>query len=51
MKINEYHKLTSHCGSVELELHLPNRLENPRRCDCSMCRRCGAIVASVTLDN
>lgn len=35
MKINEYHKLTCHCGSVELELHLPNGLENPRRCDWS----------------
>ena len=51
MKINEYHKLTCHCGSVELELHLPNGLENPRRCDCSMCRRRGAIVASVLLEN
>ena len=49
MKINEYHKLTCHCGSVELELSLPNGLENPRRCDCSMCRRRGAIVASVEL--
>lgn len=51
MKINEYHKLTCHCGSVELELYLPNGLESPRRCDCSMCRRRGAIVASVSLDN
>ncbi len=51
MKINEYHKLTCHCGSVELELHLPNGLENPRRCDCSMCRRRGAVVASVLLEN
>lgn len=51
MKINEYHKLICHCGSVELELHLPNGLENPRRCDCSMCRRRGAVVASVLLEN
>ncbi len=42
---------TCHCGAVELELHLPNGLEELRRCDCSMCRRRGAIVASVTLDN
>jgi hypothetical protein len=40
-----------HCGAVELELNLPNGLEELRRCDCSMCRRRGAIVASVTLDN
>ena len=51
MKINEYHKLTCHSGSVELELYLPHGLENPRRCDCSMCRRRGAVVASVLLKN
>ncbi|MCB0326559.1 MAG: GFA family protein [Bdellovibrionales bacterium] len=45
------HKLTCHCGSVEIELTLPDGLENLRRCDCSMCRRRRAIVASVTLDN
>jgi hypothetical protein len=51
MKIKEKHRLNCHCGAVELELTLPNGLENPRRCDCSMCRRRGAIVASVVLDN
>ena len=45
------HKSTCHCGAVELELTLPNGLEEIRRCDCSMCKRRGAIVASVTLDN
>jgi hypothetical protein len=43
------HRATCHCGSVELELDLPNGIENPRRCDCSICRRKGAVVASVTL--
>lgn len=33
-----------------LELSLPQGLVDPRRCDCSMCRRRGAIVASVPLD-
>ncbi|MDG2664127.1 GFA family protein, partial [Vibrio parahaemolyticus] len=28
----------------------PNGIEKPRRCDCSMCRRRGAIVASVPLN-
>lgn len=51
MKVRPIHKLSCHCGSVELALTLPNGIENPRRCDCSMCRRRGAIVASVTLDN
>ncbi|MGR4070104.1 GFA family protein [Billgrantia sp. C5P2] len=44
------HKSTCHCGAVERELTLPNGIENPRRCDCSLCRRKGAIVASVGLD-
>ncbi|HAS6474496.1 TPA: GFA family protein [Vibrio parahaemolyticus] len=48
-QINPQHRLTCHCGKVELELTLPNGIEKPRRCDCSMCRRRGAIVASVPL--
>jgi hypothetical protein len=48
-KIKPKHRATCHCGSVELELDLPNGIENPRRCDCSICRRKGAIVASVPL--
>lgn len=47
--IAEYHKATCHCGAVELELHLPDGVVNPRHCDCSICRRKGAIVASVPL--
>ena len=47
--INASHKLTCHCGSVELELSLPDGIVDPRRCDCSICRRKGAIVASVPL--
>ena len=43
------HKATCHCGAVVLELTLPNGIENPRRCDCSICRRKGAIVGSVDL--
>lgn len=47
--IQPRHKASCHCGAVELELSLPNGIENPRRCDCSICRRKGAIVASVPL--
>ena len=43
-------KASCHCGAVQLELDLPNGIEEPRRCDCSMCRRRGAIAASVKLD-
>lgn len=44
------HKATCHCEAVELELTLPLGLENPRRCDCSMCRKRGAIAVSVALE-
>ena len=49
-QIQEKHLATCHCGSVKLELSLPNGIEKPRRCDCSICRRKGAIVGSVALD-
>ena len=50
MKIKTTHKATCHCSSVVIEVTLPNGLEDPRRCNCSMCRRRGAIAASVQLD-
>jgi hypothetical protein len=34
---------------VAIELDLPDRIVDPRRCDCLICRRRGAIVASVPL--
>lgn len=47
--IEERHRATCHCGAVELELHLPDGVVDPRHCDCSICRRKGAVVASVPL--
>ena len=49
MRINKYHQASCHCGTVKFELYLPDGLVDPRRCDCSMCRRRGAIVASIPL--
>lgn len=43
------HRASCHCGAVVLELDLPDGIVDPRRCDCSICRRKGAIVASVPL--
>ena len=43
------HRATCHCGEVELALDLPDGIVDPRRCDCSICRRKGAVVASVPL--
>ncbi|WP_050906627.1 GFA family protein [Vibrio campbellii] len=48
--IQPLHRLSCHCGKVQIELSLPNGIEKPRRCDCSMCRRRGTIVASVPLN-
>jgi hypothetical protein len=47
--IQPRHKATCHCGGVEFELDLPDGLIDVRRCDCSLCRRRGAIAASVPL--
>jgi len=47
--IQTQHRATCHCGAVELLLGLPDGVVNPRRCDCSYCRRRGIIMASVPL--
>jgi hypothetical protein len=47
--INPIHKSTCHCGAVELEIKLPDGIVDARRCNCSICRRKGAIVGSVPL--
>ena len=47
--IQARHRASCHCGTVVLELELPDGIVDPRRCDCSICRRKGAIVASVPL--
>ncbi|PHP26908.1 GFA family protein [Limimaricola cinnabarinus] len=44
-----HHRLSCHCGAVELRLHLADGLNTARRCDCSFCRRRGAIAATVRL--
>ena len=49
-EIGKQHRLLCHCGSVVLELDLPQGVVDPRRCDCSFCRRRGAIAASVAED-
>ena len=47
--IQPKHRATCHCGGVEFELDLSDGLIDVRRCDCSLCRRRGAIVASVPI--
>lgn len=44
------HTMTCHCGAVKIDVSLADGLRDIRRCNCSICRRRGALVASVDLD-
>lgn len=46
----ETKKGSCHCGAVEFEVDLENGFGELRRCNCSLCRRKGAIIASVPLN-
>ena len=49
-RVEGHHRASCHCGGVELRIHLPDGIVDPRRCDCSMCRRRGAIAATAALE-
>lgn len=49
--VRPLHKGQCHCGSVKFTVRLENGLIEPRRCNCSMCRRRGAVVASARLED
>ena len=38
---------TCHCGEVEFEVTIKDGLKNLRRCNCSLCRRKGIIMADI----
>ena len=40
-------KLKCHCGEVEAEINVPENLEKFLRCNCSICKRKGAIMYMV----
>lgn len=46
----ETKKGSCHCGAVAFEVDLDNGWDNIRRCNCSLCRRKGAVMASVPID-
>ncbi len=48
--ITNPHRLTCHCGAVEIAVTLTDGFKTARRCDCSFCRRRGAIAVSAPLD-
>jgi hypothetical protein len=49
--MSEKHKGRCHCGGVEFTVELENGLQDLRRCNCSLCRRKSAIMASVPLND
>jgi|TARA_X000001036_G_C20602304_1_gene775450 hypothetical protein len=40
-------KLKCHCGSVEAEINAPDIVEKFLKCNCSICKRKGAIMSMV----
>ena len=49
IELERFHKGECHCGSVKYTVHLENGLENPCRCNCSICKRHGAIMGFVEI--
>jgi len=47
MSTTETHIGKCHCGGVSFEVRLDHGLEELRRCNCSLCRRKGAVMATV----
>ena len=45
------HKATCHCGAVELAVNFPDGLTGLKQCNCSICRRKGAIMAFTAKEN
>tara|TARA_B100000963_G_scaffold359965_1_gene388940 strand:+ start:759 stop:1121 length:363 start_codon:yes stop_codon:yes gene_type:complete len=40
-------KLKCHCGAIEAEINTTDNLEKILRCNCSLCKRKGAIMSMV----
>lgn len=47
--IQPVHIATCHCGAIVLEVDLPNGIVDPRRCNCALCKRKGAVMGTVAL--
>ena len=39
--------LKCHCGAVKAEINVSNKLEKILRCNCSLCKRKGAVMSMV----
>lgn len=49
MPIQPKHRAMCYCGPVESELDLPDGIVDSKHCDCCLCQRKGAVIASVPL--
>ena len=41
-------KLTCHCGEIEIQINLKKEINELMRCNCSMCKRKGTMVATIS---
>ena len=44
-------KLVCHCGKIEAEINVPDNLKKVLKCNCSICKRRGAIMFMVKNEN
>ncbi|MDC0903038.1 GFA family protein [Pelagibacteraceae bacterium] len=44
-------KLTCHCGQIEAQINITENLQKVLRCNCSICKRKGAIMSMVKNEN
>lgn len=51
IEVETHHKGQCHCGSVKFTVHLEQGLQNPMRCNCSICKRHGAIMGFVETED
>ncbi len=49
--MSEKYKATCHCGAVELAVLFPDGLTGLKQCNCSICRRKGAVMAYTPKEN
>jgi hypothetical protein len=43
--------LTCHCGAIEIQVNLQEKIDKLMRCNCSMCKRKGTMVATINKEN
>tara|TARA_B100000579_G_C22263959_1_gene590678 strand:+ start:106 stop:474 length:369 start_codon:yes stop_codon:yes gene_type:complete len=51
IKNNKLELLTCHCKEIQIELKLEKGFEELVRCNCSLCKRRGYIMAKIKLKN